>query len=255
MTRKLTSAAIAAAILASSSIASAHDTCPPAAAAAPVAAPDRAELIAEERAARDHEAAQGAGEAVGRATTTAATSIVEAGQDVTRALDRPAKYNPVAVTWNPLGAFVGGRVSLNVEVAPVTHHVIIVSPHLASPSQDVSVGPNGTATNRFTGIGGEVGYRYYSGHNGMNGLFVGPSLIAGVYDASLAGGSTVFTNVGLAADVGVQQVFFDHLALGAGVGIQYLSVSEDFGELATSPSTIASSGIKPRLLAQAGYAF
>jgi hypothetical protein len=32
-------------------------------------------------------------------------------------------------------------------------------------------------------------------------------------------------------------------------------VSKVFGELATSPSTIAVSGLKPRVLAQAGYAF
>ncbi len=207
------------------------------------------------REARDRQKAEKAGQAVGRATTTAATGVIEAGQDVTRALDQPGKYNPVAVTWNPLGAVVGGRVSFNIEYAPVTHHVIIASPHFANPSQDVSVAPDVMRTNRFTGVGGELGYRYYTGSRGMNGIFIGPSIIGGVYNADLMQGNTAFTNIGVAADIGIQQVFFDHLALGAGAGIQYLSVSENFGDLATGPSTIASSGFKPRLLAQAGYAF
>ena len=209
----------------------------------------------KEREARDKQKAEKAGQKVGRATTTAATGVIEAGQDVTRALDQPGKYNPVAVTWNPLGAVVGGRVSFNIEYAPVTHHVIIASPHFANPSQEVSVGPDVMRTNRFTGVGGELGYRYYTGSRGMNGIFIGPSLIGGVYNADLMQGNTAFTNIGVAADIGVQQVFWDHLALGAGAGIQYLSVSENFGDLATGPSTIASSGLKPRLLAQAGYAF
>lgn len=210
---------------------------------------------AREREERDRREAQEAGEAVGRATTTAATTVIEAGQDVTRALDRPGKYNPVAATWNPLGAIVGGRISFNVEYAPVTHHVIIASPHFANPSQEVSVGPDVQRTNRFTGVGGELGYRYYTGTRGMNGIFIGPSIIGGVYNASLIQGDTAFTNIGVAADIGVQQIFWDHLALGAGAGIEYLSVSKEFGDLSAGASTIASSGLKPRLLAQAGYAF
>lgn len=210
---------------------------------------------AREREAQDRKDARDTGEAVGRATTTAAIAIVQAERDVTRALDQPGKYNAVAATWNPLGMIVGGRVSFNVEYAPLTHHVIIVSPHFASPSQRMSDGTDSTYEYRFTGAGGEIGYRYYTGHKGMNGIFVGPSLIGGMYDAKLGESSTLFTNIGLAADLGIQQIFFDHLALGAGAGIEYLYVSKAFGELATSPSTIAVSGLKPRLLAQAGYAF
>ncbi len=210
---------------------------------------------AREREAQDRKDAQDAGEAVGRATTTAAIAIVQAERDVTRALDQPGKYNAVAATWNPLGMIVGGRVSFNVEYAPLTHHVIIVSPHFASPSQRMSDGTDSSYEYRFTGVGGEIGYRYYTGHRGMNGIFIGPSLIGGMYDAKLGETSTLFTNIGLAADLGIQQIFFDHLALGAGAGIEYLYVSKVFGELATSPSTIAVTGLKPRLLAQAGYAF
>ena len=42
---------------------------------------------------------------------------------------------------------------------------------------------------------------------------------------------------------------------GGGVGIEYLGVNHDFGDLTDSPSTIAQEGVKPRLLFEAGYAF
>ena len=53
----------------------------------------------------------------------------------------------------------------------------------------------------------------------------------------------------------MQEIFFDHLVVGAGAGLEYLSVSEDFKDLPSGPSTIASSGIKPRVLLEAGYGF
>ena len=89
----------------------------------------------------------------------------------------------------------------------------------------------------------------------MNGIFIGPSVLAGIYNAGLQEGAKVFTNLGVAADLGFQHIFLNHVALGAGVGIEYLHVSTSFGDLPPGPSTIATSGIKPRLLAQAGYAF
>jgi hypothetical protein len=208
-----------------------------------------------DRKAKEDAEAKKAGEKVGRATTTAATGIIGAGEDVTRATNPRGEYSPVAVTWNPLGAIVGGRVSFNVEYAPVTHHVLIVSPHFANPSQDVVSAGGATQTNRYTGVGAEVGYRYYTGTRGPNGIFIGPSLVGGVYNAAVPGPDVVFANVGVAADVGVQYLAWDHLALGAGVGVEYLHVTHDFGDLPAGPSTIASSGVKPRLLAQAGYAF
>lgn len=195
------------------------------------------------------------GEAVGTATTTAATRIAEVTGELTRAADERGRYNTVAIELNPLGLLVGGRVSVNVEYAPVAHHVLVVSPHFVRTSATVNVGPAQTIDQTFTGAGGEIGYRYYSGHNGMNGIFIGPSLVGGVYNASFPGRDTAFTNIGIAADVGYQQVLMDHLALGAGVGLEYLHVSEQFNDLPAGPSTIATSGLKPRLLAQIGYAF
>ena len=107
----------------------------------------------------------------------------------------------------------------------------------------------------FTGVGTELGYRYYTGTRGMNGIFVGPSVIVGVYNAGLPMGNQLFTNVGIAGDVGVQESLWDHLVVGGGAGIEDLQVSHDFGDLPTGPSTIASTGVKPRFILEAGYGF
>ncbi|MDP9034893.1 MAG: DUF3575 domain-containing protein [Myxococcota bacterium] len=192
---------------------------------------------------------------VGGATASATNGVDSAVRDVTRATDKPGHYDPFALEWNPLGLFVGGRVSFNAEWAPLTHHVITVSPHFVHTTADVATSGNTTASQAFSGFGAEVGYRYYTGQRGMNGVFVGPSLLFGAYNASLPSGDQGFANVGIAADVGVQQIFWDHLVVGGGLGLEYLSVNHDFHDLPTGPSEIASSGIKPRVLLEAGYGF
>jgi hypothetical protein len=176
-------------------------------------------------------------------------------RDVTRSVDRPGKYNPFSIGLNPLGLFVGGRLSFEAEWAPTVHHAIVVSPHFVHTTADVATGGNTTMSQAFTGIGGEIGYRYYTGHRGMNGIFVGPSLIAGVYNAGLPTGNQAFSNVGLAADVGLQDVLWNHVIVGGGVGLEYLLVSHDFGDLPAGPSTVAASGLKPRMLFTLGYGF
>jgi hypothetical protein len=176
-------------------------------------------------------------------------------RDVTQSVDRPGAYNPFAIELNPLGLFLGGRLSFGLEWVPVTHHAVVMSPHVVHATADVATSANSTVSQAFSGVGGEIGYRYYTGHRGMNGLFVGPSLIGGVYNAGLPNGNQGFTNVGLAVDAGMQDILWDHLVVGGGIGIEYLAVSHDFADLPAGPSTVAATGFKPRLLLQAGYAF
>lgn len=197
------------------------------------------------------DAAEKSGPKTSQTTTTAADVVA----DTTRATDRPGRYRPFALEVNPLGMFVGGRFSAQAEWAPAVHHAIVLSPHFVHTTSNVDVSPNTTVDQSFTGFGGEIGYRYYTGHRGMNGVFVGPSAIAGTYNAGLPNGDQPFTNIGVAVDAGVKQIFFDHLALGAGVGVEYLKVSHDFGDLPVGPSAIAETGFKPRLLGEVGYAF
>lgn len=155
----------------------------------------------------------------------------------------------------PLGLFVGGRVSFNLEWAPATHHVIVLSPHFVHTSADIAVAGDATQSQSFTGFGGELGYRYYTGHRGMNGIFIGPSLITGFYEANLPNSNVFFGDFGAALDVGLQEIFFNHLIVGGGVGIEYLGVGHDFRDLPSGPAAIASQGVKPRLLLEVGYGF
>lgn len=192
---------------------------------------------------------------VGRAAADTTGGVEGAVRETTRATDHPGHYEPFAIEYDPLGLFLGGRVSFNMEWAPATHHVIQLSPHIVHTTTNVATGSDTTMQQAFSGVGTELGYRYYTGHRGMNGVFVGPSLILGFYDASLPSSETPFTDVGIAADVGVQEILWDHLVVGGGAGIEYLQVSHDFGDLPTSAATIASSGFKPRLLLEVGYGF
>jgi hypothetical protein len=142
-----------------------------------------------------------------------------------------------------------------VEWAPITHHVVIASPHFANASADIATAPNTLQRRTFAGAGAELGYRYYTGLQGANGIFLGPSFLFGFCNASIMNESQAFSNVGFAIDAGIQDIFFDRLVLGAGVGIAYVSVNREFGDLPMSAASIATGEIKPRLLASAGMAF
>lgn len=199
--------------------------------------------------------AHDAAKAIGKTTTSAADWVATGVEDTTRATDKPGHYAPFALAWNPLGVFSGGRVSLQFEYVPVTHHAIELSPHIIHTSADVDIGNNTRQSHTFSGFGGELGYRYYTGHRGPNGVFIGPSIIAGAYNASLPAGDQAFTDIGVAADVGVQTLIADHLVIGGGVGVEYLHVAHDFGDLPGPQAQIATSGVKPRLLFDVGAAF
>jgi hypothetical protein len=193
------------------------------------------------------------GAQVGQTAAGATNGIDHMVSDMTNATDKPGKYDPFAVEIDPLGLFVGGRLGFNLEWAPVVHHAFELRPSFNHTSDDIETTGGSTINQTFTGVGAELGYRYYTGHKGMNGVFVGPSFIAGLYNAGLPSGNQAFTDVGVAVDVGLQQVFFNHLVVGGGVGLEYLSVSHDFQDLPTGPGTIASSGVKPRFVLEIGY--
>ncbi len=192
---------------------------------------------------------------VGQTAAQATGGIERTVRDVTEATAPPGPYRPFAIEVNPLGLFLGGRLSFNAEWAPATHHAIQVSPHFVHTTANIPLSGGSMGTEAFTGVGTELGYRYYTGTRGMNGVFVGPSLILGMYNAGLPMGNQLFTNVGVAGDIGVQEILWNHVVVGGGVGIEYLQVSHDFGDLPIGPSTIASTGLKPRFLLEAGYGF
>jgi len=176
--------------------------------------------------------------------------------------DRPTDSAPVkdfksiALEANPLAATIG-RYSLQVEWLPATHHAIVVNPHFDSVSASVTVG-NISGSESFTGFGGELGYRYYTGTKGPTGLFIGPSLLVGHYSTSTNDQSTgSFSTVGGAFDIGGQAVVGPGIVIGAGFGLQYTKTSLDGSTdgLPLAANVIAGDGVRPRFLFTLGYAF
>jgi hypothetical protein len=168
---------------------------------------------------------------------------------------------PVAVTLNPLGlAFQ--RYGANVEVSPSPHHVVTGSLYTQSVPvwlvKDVS-GRNEINDHGGTSLGGELGYRLYSGSIGADGLFAGgsfvsmplayPRLAADLRSADLVR----FNALGAAFDVGVQKVTSSGFTLGGGVGVMYLvyDMPQDFRRIPIGFEP----HVLPRLLLTAGWSF
>jgi hypothetical protein len=167
----------------------------------------------------------------------------------------------LAIEGNPLGLLIG-RYSLQVEWVPATHHALVLNPHFDHVSADIGSG-NLSYTEAFTGFGTEVGYRFYTGKRGMEGFFIGPSLLLGTYSTSVTAvagsatgaASTSFTSIGGAVDLGGQAVIGPGVVLGAGFGLQYSSVDKSFADLPLTASILAGGGWRPRFLLSVGYAF
>ena len=147
---------------------------------------------------------------------------------------RTVPFKSLSLTANPL-AIIVARGSLNVEYLPAVHHAIALTPYV-----DAEIGPwclfscSGSEPNIRDGeTGVELGYRFYGGHKGANGFYVGPSLILG-YNISFP--SLV---VGGAIDIGAQHIFDNGFTIGAGGGFMFRH-SVDKGS-ASNPSSGGSS--------------
>jgi hypothetical protein len=173
----------------------------------------------------------------------------------------PVPQRVLAVEWNPLPLFLS-KLSADVIVTPGDHHAVVVSPFYAWPSTvPLNVtNPDGTVTvilpQKFTGFGGEIGYRYYGGHGGPRGFFAGPSLILSSMTATAGNGSTTpFFGYGLAFDAGYGAVVADRIALTFGLGAQYTRTDKSIPPQQFPAAIFANAGVFPRLLVAAGYSF
>jgi len=168
---------------------------------------------------------------------------------------------PIAVTVNPLGLAIE-RYGANVEASPLPHHVFTGSLYAQSIPLGLVKSLSGRDEVNDAGgasLGGELGYRLYSGSIGADGLFVGGSFVSMPLayprlDANLRSADLVrFSALGAAFDIGVQKVTSSGFTVGGGVGIMYLSYSlpEDNRRL---PIGIEPH-VLPRLLLVAGWSF
>jgi hypothetical protein len=173
------------------------------------------------------------------------------------------KLRRITLTTNPL-AMIMGRYGANAEVLPARHHAIVVSAYVQSFSMTmvsalVPEYQDRLGDTSVSGAGGELGYRFYSGRTGADGLFVGPSFVVMPLayprlDArSLMVELSPFYATGAALDVGAQVVTRWGFTVGGGAGAMLLAynIPDDPQRL---PLTFTPR-VLPRLLFTAGWSF
>lgn len=173
-------------------------------------------------------------------------------------LDEGVPFKSVAIEGEALGV-IYGRYAADLEYLPAPHHALHLSPvgYFALPG----------VADEVTGVGAEMGYRYYSGLYGPHGFFLGASFIAlslQYVHSALPGVAfdspqdTSYVQLGGAVDAGYQAVFLGNFALGAGVGLQYTAdTTQPHFEAANSAweGLLYGWGLRPRVLLAAGAAF
>lgn len=171
----------------------------------------------------------------------------------------------VAITLNPMPMVVG-RFGGNVEVLAAPHHAIVGSLFVQSyptgilemlmPSVKLGQGPKPL-------VGGEVGYRYYTGRTTPSGFFVGPSFVAMPFayprvNDNLDAELVAFHAYGAAIDFGAQLVTSGGFTFGGGLGVMAIAYTPP-ASVAPPPGVEVPSypepHVLPRLLVAAGWAF
>jgi hypothetical protein len=177
------------------------------------------------------------------------------------AVNEPAPARRVfAIEWNPVALFIH-RLSGNVEIVPVDHHALTLTGYYfntrtAQFTDAVGGALVTTASQRFDGGGGEIGYRYYAGRGGPRGFFAGPSFtLASVRATDSVGTETSLFNYGVALDVGWQALVADDWVISLGGGGMYSFTSKSLPDQQAPAAYYANSGLHPRALAAVGYAF
>jgi len=171
------------------------------------------------------------------------------------------KRHPVAVTLNPLG-FAIQRYGMNVEVVPIPHHALVGNLHLQSVPAWIARTVSGydqIKDDSGSSVGGEIGYRLYSGRRGANGVFVGGSFVSTplAYPRLMNDLATVelsrFQANGAALDIGAQAIIEPGFTIGAGLGVMYLAYAVP-DDLRRVPIGVEPH-VFPRLLMTAGWSF
>ncbi len=177
--------------------------------------------------------------------------------------DEPIPTRYVAITWNPVPAFTIGKASFDIVITPVSHHAIVLNPYYASvTTQPIAIENSiGVPTvqlpqQKFEGFGGEIGYRYYTGHAGPRGFFAGPSFLISAFTATAQDQSqTSYMGFGGALDVGYEMLVADRVAIALGAGAQYTVTDKTIPNQQFPASIYANNGLRPRFLFSLGFAF
>jgi len=160
-----------------------------------------------------------------------------------------APMRRIAISYNPLTLLLQ-RYGGNLELLLASHHALGVSAYYAYART------NEDTNNVFRGVGGEVGYRWYSGDNGPRGFYVGPSFLLGRFEAVPSRGDALaYWNLGGALDLGWQALVADRVLFGLGAGLQYTAPTASLPQQEVSASAYANAGVRPRLSIAFGVAF
>jgi hypothetical protein len=195
------------------------------------------------------------------ATTLVAVFAWTAGA---RAMDPPpdgATLEEVRAYENRLRTFtvlgdavvlLTGHISFEAQVVPWVHHAFRLNPFCTVADPSLPILSTSLNSGFQLACGGELGYRYYTGHRGANGFFAGPSLVVGHTHADAGTdirkqplAAADFFYMGGAIDVGVQGMHESGFTLGGGVGFLLLRN--------LAPGSV----VKPdaRLFIDVGYSF
>jgi hypothetical protein len=177
-----------------------------------------------------------------------------------RVPEEPTPWRRVSIEWNPLPLILG-KVSANVLVVPANHHALVLTPFFVqTTTQGIFVfDAQGNSTQlpqqTFSGFGGEIGYRYYTGNRGPRGFFAGPSLILGGMTAKAQNGDkTSYLDYGVAFDIGYELLVADAVAITLGAGAQYTTPSRSIPDQQFPADVYANSRVFPRALFAVGWA-
>jgi hypothetical protein len=142
-------------------------------------------------------------------------------QDIDPDILAAERFRRVTLIGNPFGLMVG-RVSPEVQLMMAPHHGLVFNPYIRVIDDFVLLT---TSLRREFGYGAELGYRYFTGKRGANGLFIGPSVIAahdhvaaGIDAHSLAVGPENPSYVGAILDAGAQGILDSGFTIGGGAG-------------------------------------
>jgi hypothetical protein len=190
-------------------------------------------------------------------TAASREAVADPPPPVDVALNEPPPPRRVAtIEWNPVSLVIN-RLSANVEIVPVDHHALVLSPfYFNSRTSSFTDGSVEVPSQRFEGFGGEIGYRYYWGRGGPRGLFIGPSLLLAEVQATAVNGSkTSIDDVGIAADIGYQMLVAERWVVSLGAGGQYTFTSKSIPDQQMPANIYANAGVQPRILFALGCAF
>jgi hypothetical protein len=172
----------------------------------------------------------------------------------------------VTIGLNPL-PLVAGRYGVNVELVPFRHHALIASAWLQTftPAMLRVLLPDAIDVSKgaVALLGGELGYRVYSGGEGAHGLFAGVSGVAMPIayprvSPDLKSEVLSFHAYGGALDVGVQAITSSGFTIGGGLGVMYLAYAPPSSAQpppGVSVPSIPEPHVLPRLLMSAGWSF